>query len=44
MPLVKVILERVGNSWMGTEPDTITEFDELARRGEDAPTAVVLHD
>jgi tartronate-semialdehyde synthase len=42
--VVEVILERVTNISMGTELDNITEFEELARRGEDAPTAVVLLD
>jgi len=39
-----VILERVTNISMGTELDNVTEFEELARRGEDAPTAIVLLD
>jgi len=42
--LVEVILERVTNISMGTELDNVTEFEELARRGEDAPTAIVLLD
>jgi tartronate-semialdehyde synthase len=29
---------------MGTEIDNITEFEELAEKNEDAPTAVVLLD
>jgi tartronate-semialdehyde synthase len=29
---------------MGTEIDAVTEFEELAVRGEDAPTAIVLLD
>jgi len=29
---------------MGTEIDAVTEFEELAVRGEDAPTAVILLD
>ncbi|HYP45643.1 MAG TPA: glyoxylate carboligase [Propionibacteriaceae bacterium] len=42
--VVEVILERVTNISMGTELDNVTEFEELARRGEDAPTAIVLLD
>ncbi|HET8601139.1 MAG TPA: glyoxylate carboligase [Segeticoccus sp.] len=42
--VVEVILERVTNVSMGTEIDNITEFEELAERGEDAPTAVALLD
>jgi tartronate-semialdehyde synthase len=42
--VVEVILERVTNISMGTELDDITEFEELAQRGEDAPTAIVLLD
>jgi len=42
--VVEVILERVTNISMGTEINAITEFEELAIRGEDAPTAVVLLD
>ncbi len=38
--VVEVILERVTNISMGTEIDAITEFEELAARGEDAPTAI----
>lgn len=38
--VVEVILERVTNIAMGTEIDTITEFEDLAREGSDAPTAV----
>ncbi|MGI8531757.1 MAG: glyoxylate carboligase [Geodermatophilaceae bacterium] len=38
--VVEVILERVTNISMGTEIDGITEFEELAARGEDAPTAI----
>ena len=39
--LVEVILERVTNISMGTELDNVTEFEDLAARREDAPTAVV---
>ncbi|HET6919290.1 MAG TPA: thiamine pyrophosphate-dependent enzyme, partial [Jiangellaceae bacterium] len=42
--VVEVILERVTNIAMGTEIDNITEFEDLARRGEDAPTAIALLD
>ena len=34
-------LERVTNISMGTELDNVTEFEDLAARHEDAPTAVV---
>ena len=41
MPVVvEVILERVTNISMGTEIDNVTEFEELAESGEDAPTAL----
>ncbi len=42
--VVEVILERVTNIAMGTEIDNIIEFEELAQRKEDAPTAVALLD
>lgn len=42
--VVEVILERVTNISMGTEINNITEFEELAERGEDAPTAIALLD
>ncbi len=38
--VVEVILERVTNVSMGMEIDNITEFEELAESGEDAPTAL----
>jgi tartronate-semialdehyde synthase len=38
--VVEVILERVTNVSMGLEIDNITEFEELAESGEDAPTAL----
>jgi tartronate-semialdehyde synthase len=38
--VVEVILERVTNVAMGTEIDNIVEFEELALKREDAPTAV----
>ncbi len=37
--VVEVILERITNISMGTEIDNIVEFEELASRGERAPTA-----
>jgi tartronate-semialdehyde synthase len=39
--VVEVILERVTNISMGTELDNVVEFEDLAKRREDAPTAVV---
>jgi tartronate-semialdehyde synthase len=42
--IVEVILERVTNISMGTELDNVTEFEELATRGEHAPTAIALLD
>jgi tartronate-semialdehyde synthase len=42
--MVEVVLERVTNISMGTELDNVTEFEELAARGEDAPTAISLLD
>ena len=38
--VVEVILERVTNVSMGLSIANVTEFEELAERGEDAPTAV----
>jgi tartronate-semialdehyde synthase len=38
--IVEVILERVTNVSMGTSIAAITEFEELAESGEDAPTAL----
>jgi tartronate-semialdehyde synthase len=38
--VVEVILERVTNISMGTEIDNIIEFEELATKGEHAPTAL----
>ena len=38
--VVEVILERVTNVSMGTEIDNVTEFEELAASGVDAPTAL----
>ncbi|MFL6100071.1 MAG: glyoxylate carboligase [Actinomycetales bacterium] len=42
--VVEVILERVTNISMGTELDNVTEFEELARHGTDAPTAISMLD
>ena len=42
--VVEVILERVTNVSMGTEIDNVVEFEELAARGVDAPTAIALLD
>jgi tartronate-semialdehyde synthase len=39
--VVEVVLERVTNISMGTELDNVVEFEELAARREDAPTAVI---
>ena len=41
--VVEVVLERVTNISMGTEIDNVVEFEEIAERPEDAPTAVGLH-
>ncbi|SDX98586.1 tartronate-semialdehyde synthase [Modestobacter sp. DSM 44400] len=38
--VVEVILERITNVSMGTEIDNVVEFEELASRGEHAPTAI----
>jgi tartronate-semialdehyde synthase len=40
--VVEFILERVTNISMGAEIDAIVEFEELAERNEDAPTAIAL--
>jgi tartronate-semialdehyde synthase len=42
--VVEVILERVTNIAMGTELDNVVEFEDLAERAEDAPTAIALLD
>ncbi|ROS74599.1 glyoxylate carboligase [Cellulomonas sp. PhB143] len=39
--IVEVILERVTNISMGTELDNVVEFEDLAERGADAPTATI---
>ena len=38
--VVEVILERVTNVSMGLEIDNVTEFEQLAESGKDAPTAL----
>jgi hypothetical protein len=43
-PANRVIRERVTNMAIGTGLDNITEFEELALPGEDAPTAISLLD
>ena len=40
--VVEIILERVTNIAMGTALDGIVEFEELATRQEDAPTAAAI--
>ncbi len=42
--VVEVILERVTNISMGTEINAVNEFEELALKGADAPTAISLLD
>lgn len=42
--VVEIILERVTNIAMGTEIDNLTEFEDLAEDGADAPTAIALLD
>lgn len=42
--VVEIILERVTNISMGTEIDSIVEFEDLAAHNEDAPTAIALLD
>ena len=42
--VVEIILERVTNISMGVEIDAISEFEDLARDGSDAPTAIALLD
>jgi tartronate-semialdehyde synthase len=41
--VVEVILERVTNVSMGVQIDGVTEFEELAETGEDAPTALFVN-
>ena len=38
--VVEVILEKVTNISMGVEINAVNEFEELAARGDDAPTAI----
>jgi tartronate-semialdehyde synthase len=40
--VVEVVLERVTNVSMGTELDTITEFEEITSLREHAPTAIAM--
>jgi tartronate-semialdehyde synthase len=42
--IVEVILEKVTNISMGTEINNVTEFEDLAERGEDAPTSITMLD
>ncbi|MGB3837080.1 glyoxylate carboligase [Castellaniella sp.] len=42
--VIEFILERVTNISMGNDINAINEFEELAERGEDAPTAITLLD
>ncbi|MFZ3154981.1 glyoxylate carboligase [Pseudomonas sp.] len=42
--VVEIILERVTNISMGVEINAVNEFEELAERGADAPTAISLLD
>jgi tartronate-semialdehyde synthase len=42
--VVEVVLERITNISMGTELDNVVEFEALAQRREDAPTAVSFLD
>jgi tartronate-semialdehyde synthase len=42
--VVEIVLERITNISMGTELDNVVEFEELAERREDAPTALSFLD
>ncbi|WP_129359514.1 MULTISPECIES: glyoxylate carboligase [Micrococcaceae] len=42
--VVEAILEKITNISMGTELDNVTEFEELAENGTDAPTAISVMD
>ncbi|WP_129658877.1 glyoxylate carboligase [Rothia uropygialis] len=42
--VVEAILEKITNISMGTELDNVTEFEELAENGSDAPTAISVMD
>ena len=39
--VIEFILERVTNISMGADINAVVEFEELAERGEDAPTAIL---
>ena len=39
--VVEVILEKITNISMGTEINAVNEFEDLAERGQDAPTAII---
>ncbi|MGY5776389.1 glyoxylate carboligase [Rhizobium sp. LEGMi135b] len=39
--VIEFILERVTNIAMGADINSVVEFEELAERGEDAPTAIL---
>jgi tartronate-semialdehyde synthase len=39
--VVEIVLERVTNIAMGTDLDTMTEFEDVAATTADAPTTVV---
>ena len=39
--VIEFILERVTNIAMGADINAVVEFEELAERGEDAPTATL---
>ena len=41
--VVEVIVERVTNVSMGTEIDNVVEFESLAAKGIDAPTAIIAN-
>lgn len=42
--VVEIILERVTNISMGTEINNVVEFEDLAKEGADAPTAISMLD
>lgn len=42
--VIEFILERVTNISMGNDINAVNEFEEMAERGEDAPTAITLLD
>ena len=41
--VVEFILERVTNVAMGADINAVVEFEDLAERNEDAPTAVAAY-